>query len=499
MNMNDIDKGEFIIVSGSTGSGKTSFLRNVYEDLSNDKKVYYIFSNPNEKIIFTSPYNQILYTMGQNSDILYEAAEIFSFLGIENLFDKNVNEMSEGEKQLINIAIAILNDPDILILDTPFSYIDPFYRDRIISILEKINKELFISIIISEHDLNGLLELSNRLILIEKYNVIIDAEVRNVVTFLRNSQPELLNLFPDYIKLYIELDGGKEYPLNVKEAAAWFDKVSLSVRDPMRKSIKSNEEIVIRIKNLSFSYGNDYVLKDINMKILKGSSNCIIGSNGAGKTTLIKLISGLIKSYQGHIFLNDRNMKKYNNLYHDCIALLPSNPKYLFVKERLEDDIKYMIDIHVKDKKDKEKVFENIISEYDIKDLMNRTFDNLSFGQKQLAAIAKVMISNPKILILDEPTKGLDYFCKEKLSYIINHLKSKGITLVMVSHDMDFIAQNTDYCYFLFNHAIAFEGETNKFIINNKFYTTNIHNIVKKRLPNTINLKDIVDKWKPLC
>ncbi|CAM5704067.1 Cobalt ABC transporter ATP-binding protein OS=Lysinibacillus sphaericus OX=1421 GN=LS41612_12310 PE=4 SV=1 [Lysinibacillus sphaericus] len=220
----------------------------------------------------------------------------------------------------------------------------------------------------------------------------------------------------------------------------------------------------------------------------------IIGGNGTGKSTVLAILSGLQKPYHGKIFLFSKALKSYSSkqLYQQFLTVLPQNPKSLFVQKTVLLELNDMAQLH----KVTEAKIQETVQLFNLTHLLNRHPYDLSGGEQQKLALAKILLIEPKILLLDEPTKGLDAHSKEELAEILKDLQTKGTTIIMVTHDIEFSAQYSDRCALFFDGSIVSEDEPRAFYSGNNFYTTAAHRISRDILSNAITCEDVVTLCK---
>lgn len=534
-----IDEGDFVLICGESGCGKSTLLRHLKPELSphgqvsgdiyyysqkiNDysskqlaSEIGYVLQNPDSQIVTDKVWHELAFgleNMGLDTQsIRLRVAEMASFFGIQGWFRKNVNDLSGGQKQLLNLASIMAMQPKILILDEPTSQLDPIAAKDFIDTLVRINKELSTTIIMTEHNLEDIYSVCDKVIVMEDGKVICNDTNYKVVDILSGDKNhKMFKSLPTPSKIYNQLneylEGANKSPLTVKDCRQWLndsmDEVTITKLDDTETEInisKKDREIAIELKDVYFQYNkiSEPTIRDLSFKVYKGEIYSILGGNGTGKSTTLSLVARQRKPQRGKIFINNIEMKKYNNksLYENNLALLPQNPQSLFVFETVREDLEEVLILQNKDREYIDKEVKRVSKLLDIEHLLEHHPYDLSGGELQRAGMAKVMLLNPKIILLDEPTKGLDAYCKEEIGKMLMKLRDMGVTIVVVSHDIEFSARYSDRCAMFFDGSIVSEGTPKEFFIGNNFYTTVSNRIARNIFEDTLIYEDVVSLCK---
>ena len=534
-----IDEGDFVLICGESGCGKSTLLRHLKPELSphgqvsgdiyyysqkiNDysskqlaSEIGYVLQNPDSQIVTDKVWHELAFgleNMGLDTQsIRLRVAEMASFFGIQGWFRKNVNDLSGGQKQLLNLASIMAMQPKILILDEPTSQLDPIAAKDFIDTLVRINKELSTTIIMTEHNLEDIYSVCDKVIVMEDGKVICNDTNYKVVDILSGDKNhKMFKSLPTPSKIYNQLneylEGANKSPLTVKDCRQWLndsmDEVTITKLDDTETEINIDEkdrEIAIELKDVYFQYNkiSEPTIRDLSFKVYKGEIYSILGGNGTGKSTTLSLVARQRKPQRGKIFINNIEMKKYNNksLYENNLALLPQNPQSLFVFETVREDLEEVLILQNKDREYIDKEVKRVSKLLDIEHLLEHHPYDLSGGELQRAGMAKVMLLNPKIILLDEPTKGLDAYCKEEIGKMLMKLRDMGVTIVVVSHDIEFSARYSDRCAMFFDGSIVSEGTTKEFFLGNNFYTTVSNRIARNIFEDTLIYEDVVSLCK---
>ena len=534
-----IDEGDFVLICGESGCGKSTLLRHLKPELSphgqvsgdiyyysqkiNDysskqlaSEIGYVLQNPDSQIVTDKVWHELAFgleNMGLDTQsIRLRVAEMASFFGIQGWFRKNVNDLSGGQKQLLNLASIMAMQPKILILDEPTSQLDPIAAKDFIDTLVRINKELSTTIIMTEHNLEDIYSVCDKVIVMEDGKVICNDTNYKVADILSGDKNhKMFKSLPTPSKIYNQLngylEGASKSPLTVKDCRQWLndsmDEVTITKLDDSETEININEkdrEIAIELKDVYFQYNkiSEPTIRDLSFKVYKGEIYSILGGNGTGKSTTLSLVARQRKPQRGKIFINNIEMKKYNNksLYENNLALLPQNPQSLFVFETVREDLEEVLILQNKDREYIDKEVKRVSKLLDIEHLLEHHPYDLSGGELQRAGMAKVMLLNPKIILLDEPTKGLDAYCKEEIGKMLMKLRDMGVTIVVVSHDIEFSARYSDRCAMFFDGSIVSEGTPKEFFLGNNFYTTVSNRIARNIFEDTLIYEDVVSLCK---
>ncbi|MBO4940909.1 MAG: ATP-binding cassette domain-containing protein [Clostridia bacterium] len=521
-----INQGEFVLICGQSGCGKTTLLRllkpslspfgeiggNIYfgeRELSvcdvreQASGIGFVMQNPDNQIVTDKVWHELsfgLESLGMKTpEIRTKVSEMAAFFGIENWFHQKTAELSGGQKQLLNLAAVMVMQPSVLILDEPTSQLDPIAAQEFLNTLKKINSELGTTIILAEHRLEEAFSIADRVIVMEKGTIIANQPPKEVAQILKGKNHPMYKALPTPMRVYGAVGKNGDCPLTVCEGRMWLEEFSkenplMPERIPTGKKEDDGDSIAIEIKDAWFRYEKNSpdVIKGLNLKVKKGEIFAILGGNGTGKTTALSLISGLNKPYRGEIYIGGENISKVKNLYDGLIGVLPQNPQSVFLKNTVWLDLMGMLSGKDLAEEEKRKKVQNIAHLCCIDDLLESHPYDLSGGEQQRAGLAKVLLLEPQILLLDEPTKGMDARFKEEFADILAELKEDGVTVIMVSHDIEFCAEFSDRCALVFDGSITSDGGSRQFFAGNRFYTTAANRMARGVLPNAVLCDDII-------
>ena len=528
-----IERGEYVTVCGKSGSGKTTLLKHLksvltpHGDVSGEilfegkplsevdlrqqsSKIGYVMQNPDNQIVTDKVWHELAFgleSLGMDQKtIRLRVAEMASYFGIQSWFHKNVSELSGGQKQLLNLASIMAMQPTVLILDEPTSQLDPIAATDFLNTVRKINLELGTTVIITEHRLEDIFHASDRVVVMEDGKIIADDEPHAIGAYLKEQHNEMFAAMPSPVQIYYGVDSELECPLTVREGRNWLSDVLQDKEMKVTSLVKKEADMddvgtpAIILKELWFRYEKEApdVLKGVNLKVPKESIFAIVGGNGTGKSTTLKAICNICRPYRGQVLIDGKRIEKYNSaeLFKGNLAMLPQDPQSLFVKKTVGEDLAEMIPDGRFSSEEKESKIKETAEICDILHLLESHPYDLSGGEQQRAALAKVLLTEPKILLLDEPTKGIDNFFKLKFAEILNRLKERGVTILMVSHDVEFCAKYADFVGMFFDGNVITTNTPNRFFSQNSFYTTAANRMSRHVFENAITNEDVIELCK---
>ena len=530
----DIKMGDFVVICGQSGSGKTTLMRmlkpilaphgskeggiyfygqevDTLDQKTQAARIGFVLQNPDSQIVTDKVWHELAFgleSLGMDTKtIRLRVAEMASFFGIQNWFHKDVNHLSGGQKQLLNLASVMAMQPDVLILDEPTSQLDPIAAADFLETVSKINRELGTTVIITEHRLEEVIPMADKIVVLDGGRVIADDMPANVGAILAQKNHPMFMGMPTplqaYSILYQEGIGHElECPVNVREGRGWLTEM-MRGRTLVQTELPADEERihtehpVIEMKDVWFKYERQSpdVIKDLSFKVYPGEMFCIVGGNGTGKSTTLALAGGMKKPYRGSVKIKGKFVDKYKNneLFKGILGMLPQNPQSLFVEKTVMLDLLESLEgtsITADEKAAKVRATAELVK---IDHLLEMHPYDLSGGEQQRTALAKVLLTEPEILFLDEPTKGLDNEFKFKLAGILGELRQRGVTIVMVSHDVEFCGRYGDRCAMFFDGKIITTNAPRTFFSGNSFYTTAANRMSRHIFSNAVNVDDVVE------
>lgn len=520
-----MEKGEINLILGSSGSGKSTLARCIsgtipdfyggiiggiikirgrsikhMNHLDRAKEITMVFQDPEKQLLMNKVEREIAFGLENTSVdekvIKRRVFEALQFTNIINLADREIKTLSGGEKQKVAIAAALSYMPDTIILDEPLSQLDPAYAEEIVGIITKINAELGITIIVIEQRIDKWFSHADKIIIMDSGKVDFQGKKEELYKIVNEHSLEFL---PTYLK-YLKKIGIRDCPQDFKNARKLLEKdfkngitqCRKTRNEPYTEKKTSSESI--RIKGLKFRYEVKEILKDIDLNIKSGDFVGILGANGAGKSTLLKCITGLLK-YDGSIKLGDGSLevkKSSINQIAKLVSYVSQNPNDYISKDSVYEELKFTMDNYgIND----EARINEVLQSLEIENIKLKNPRDLSGGEKQRVAIASMLVLKSSILLLDEPTRGLDLKMKEKLGDLLLKLNSAGTTIMLITHDIEFAAMFCRRFVLMFDGSVIFDGLKNELLKNGIYYTTTISKLFRNIDNNVFTIKDAVEKY----
>ena len=579
----EIDYGDFVLLCGPSGCGKTTLLTNLKKELMpagrrsgeikfNGKRIIdmdeissacdigYLFQNPDSQIVTDTVIQEIAFPLENiglpTEEIRNRISEIVAFFGINDILHKNVNELSGGQKQLVNLCSLLVLRPQVLLLDEPMSQLDPIASYEFLSIVRRLNEEFSITVIMSEHKADSIFPFIDKAVFLKEgkiefvdnaHNIcseVIDDEIfENYLPAVTKIYNSLSVRYPSLIKLNTPLsirEGRRclntihDDLIKISDSDANSDNLdSVSLHHINKKyhsqeksgildriSLGGNKNALINMNGIYFAYEKGkLILKNVDFELEKGDFVSLIGGNGVGKSTFLQLLVGILKPIKGKVKYK-KGIKLAYVHQNPMIHFSKDNVKEEFLESILESNLLNNSDVSF-NKESYEKLlkmsneefiesdvlnglefdsiefkFKELIEFFDICDLIDKHPYDCSGGEQQKIVIVKALLQNADVLVLDEPTKGLDPISSKNLANILNSLRDNGITILMTSHDLDFVANNCKRCLMLFDKDIQIDDDPKVIFAENNFYTTFVNRMVKDYVPEIVTLDDLKSRWE---
>ena len=459
-----IEQGAFCVLVGATGSGKTTLLRSLKPELApvgessgdifvlgralkphkascaaghqadqpvdpaassitpleSAQLIGYVMQDPAAQIVCDTVWHELAFgleNLGVEPDQMRRRiAEVAHFFGIEPWIRSKTEDLSGGQKQLVNLAAVLALRPRLLLLDEPTAQLDPNAVKQFLFMLSRVNRELGITVVMATHS---------------------PEDVQPYVTQrIDLSEPGLVGTF---------------------ECA----KAALSPYFSSRYAQLADVDAVLTARDVHFRFDRHapWVLRGVELRVLQGSIHALVGGNGCGKTTLLRCLAGVLKPQRGRI----------DNKLAASQALLPQDPKALLVCDSVHEEL-----MEWASRCDYDEQAAHVMAQrFGLSEQLNRHPFDLSGGQQQKLAIAKLLLAQPRLLFLDEPTKGLDPASSADLSRIVKAMAAESKTIVLVTHDLDFAFATADEVSMLFDGELACTEPVQDFFDNNLIYRPN--------------------------
>lgn len=519
-----IEEGEFVVVCGPSGSGKSTLLRQLKRELKPagtqsgeilfegrplneyplselSGQIGMVMQDPENQIAVDSVMHELVLGMenqGLKTEVMRKrAAEMVPFFGIGPWLHRKTSELSGGQKQILNLASVLLLQPRILLLDEPTAQLDPVTSKEFLQMLHSLNQELGMTIILSEHRLDEVLPLCNRAVFMDQGEILHSATPREVCLDLyQGSAARSRNYIPSITRLALDATNPsaepEQLPLTVREGRSWA--ASRTWSKPVQQIVTDKEtETRLACENLFFQYERHepMILKQLSLEIGRGEFLALLGGNGSGKSTLLRIIASVLKPQRGSVKWNTADNKKLSrDEQMSKIGYVAQDPMLYFLHDTVEKEL-----YHAAVRKSSIRVQERIsaiASRFGLTSLLHRHPYDLSGGEKQKTVLACVVLAEPELLLLDEPTKGLDPGMKVELGALLLELNKQGKTVMIVTHDVEFAAAYASRCAMMFDGEITSQGEPRHFFSQNYFYTTPVNRVMRAWLPRAVLPEDVI-------
>lgn len=530
-----VEDGEFVVICGPSGCGKTTLLRLMKKELSPvgnqlgdityrgkpldnwdeqllAEEIGFVFQDPDNQIVMDDVMQEMVFGMENiglsHVEMRKRVAEMVHFFGMEDLMEKKSTTLSGGQKQTLNLLSVLLLKPKILLLDEPTSQLDPVAAKNLLMMLERLNNEMGMTIILVEHRLEELFAPADRIVMMDGGKIAHEGAGREVIQSVYHSSDTVFSPYiPSIAQLYLEKKTHPvtaHTPLTVKEARQWlinadfyhFDAAG-SVTSNQLENLGRTSDSFLSLKDVYFQYERHapHILRKLSFSVEKGEYMALVGGNGSGKTTLLKACMGLLKPQRGSVQLSNKETSKQKVPdLSQKIAYLPQNPRTYFVHDSLRKEMQETVQRN--DVTDGKRKIDELTERFGIGYLMGRHPYDCSGGEMQKAALSCMLLAHPEILFVDEPTKGLDPLSKKQLAHLLSDLNNEGLTIVMVTHDIEFAALHAKRCAMLFNGEIAADGTPEEILEDNYFYTTAINRATRSgNVPEVLTLEEAFRLW----
>ncbi len=555
-----VKHGSYVCVCGKSGCGKTTLLRHLKTVLApygrrsgrvlfngmpladvgerdQSAQIGFVMQDPDAQIVTDKVWHELAFgleSLGCDAPTMrLRVAEMASYFGIQGWFHADVRDLSGGQKQLLNLASVMAMQPSVLVLDEPTSQLDPIAAADFLTTVRKINMELGITVIITEHRLEDVFSTADHVLVMEGGRLACDGPPREVASELYARGDDMTHALPAPVRIFYgveERDRGRAVrhaekaqavaeavagagasssmlaescPLTVREGRNWLtervqDVPPESVWLPEGELAECGErDAALSMREVWFRYarGGSDVLRGVDLCVPAGQTFAVVGGNGTGKSTMLKCACGVLKPYRGQVRVLGRKLKdwKPDELFRGGVAMLPQDPQNLFVKKTVREDLLEMLPAHGAAPGERDAKVAEVAAVCDVSRLLDAHPFDLSGGEQQRAALAKVLLCEPRLLLLDELTKGIDSFFKRELARIFDRLKDRGATIVMVSHDVEFCARHADSVSMFFDGSVVASGTPRRFFSQNGFYTTAANRMSRGVFADAVTDEDVIE------
>lgn len=502
-----ISEGEFLVITGPSGGGKSTFLRSINGLIPNfyggrisgtvlvngrnasetptkemSETVGMVFQDPENQLISNDVEREIAFGMENlcfSKELMRKRIEeALDAVNITRLRNRTTSELSGGQKQKVAIASALATHPDILLLDEPTSELDPRSAESVLNVIEKINDELGLTILLVEHRLERVIHHVDRMLMIDHGKLIYDGSPRKIKS--ANVESWKVGLPPvTRLSLHFQERLSNGLPLTVKEARTSLSDILSAPKNKVNWGrVNPSGKVCLSMDKVYFSYdGEKDVLKNISFDVYEGDMIALMGKNASGKTTLVKLMNGLVKPRKGKVLLFGKKISDYelSDLIQK-VGIVFQDPNLHLFNDTVEEEVAFVLrNLEMKEELIDKKV-NSILKQFKIDQYRKSYPHDLSGGERQRVALASVLVSEPEMLILDEPTRGMDYFLKKEL---ISYLKERAKTVIMVTHDIETAGEFAERVVLVSEGSIISDGNKRDVLSKALLFSPQINRLVQ--------------------
>jgi len=497
-----IEKGKCLAILGGNGSGKTTLIyhlngiiphaikgkgNGIVKVLNTEvknqsiseisKNVCTVLQDPEAQIIGSTVYTQCASHLSnlevKKEEIEKKVKQSLEEISLSTYWHTNPKKLSYGQMQKLSIATSLSVSPQLLLLDEPISHIDAKSGEEIINLLNKLKQQKGMSLIIATQKSEYIKEIADEILVLQKGKISHYGEPREVFYNLlkeKVQQIEIPRISVLINKLNIKTTNASSgFPITVEEGYNLLSGIINKKKFPTKKHVKSDNQLpILSLRNVSFSYfDGTKILNDISFDVFQSKCLGIVGKNGAGKTTLARVLLKLLKPYKGNIKYMDVELQKYPNdrLYNE-IGLVLQHPEHQLLGKAVEEEIKEVLKNKNYDKNEIELRIQESLKIVSLEEKRNFFSGKLSYGEKKKLSIATVIATRPNIIILDEPSTGIDYKSRIEIADALNKLKKNGCAIIIITHDMEYISDYADEIIVLHEGVVSMQGTPQEIFAN---------------------------------
>lgn len=511
-----IRRGEYIVLCGESGCGKTTLLRQLKPSVcphgeksgsvtvcgkaademdlrTETETVGFVRQDPENAVATDKVFHELAFgleNLGLDAaEMRLRVAEMAACFGMEPTFTQPTDTLSGGQLQMLSLASVLVMHPQILLLDEPTAQLDPVSAAEFLSVVDRLHRELGLTILLTEHRLETVLPAADRVIVLQDGAVAADCAVRDIGSDLLRRLPALRDNLPCAMRVAAAVQPDAEtLPITVCEGKQWLTDAVPSPQIIRRSATTPafSQETAIKLRDVVFAYekGGTDLLRGLSLDVPRGSVFALLGGNGAGKSTALLLAAGLLRPRQGKIELAGRDVRRIpeKERYRHFAAVLPQQVQTLFCGKTVREDLQSSGD----------PMWQDTAQRLRLTALLHQHPFDLSGGEQQRLALGKVLLTDPQILFLDEPTKGMDGAFKADFACLLRELRDAGKTVLLVSHDVEFCARHADLCAMLFDGVIASLAPAAPFFARNLFYTTAASRMARHLFPDAVTDEEVI-------
>lgn len=524
--LNDVDlsiaSGDFVVIVGATGSGKTTLLRQLKPELipagkltgtaqyqgrliqalsttESAQAIGVVVQDPVVQPVMATVIEELAFSL-ENIGVSATSmpgriAEIANFLDLDQILHTPLQKLSGGQLQLVNLASALVLHPTMLLLDEPTAQLDPTTAQNFLNVLQQVHHELGLTIVMSEHRLDRVLPLANRLVIIEDGELLAAGSVSTGLQ-LMTQHTELASFVPAIPHFFVQQHlTGHRLPLTVATARQMLGQRGISFK--LRSSampVKTAGSPLLTLTGASFRYDQQApTLRTSDVTFATGTWVAILGKNGAGKSTLLRVLAGLRKPQHGKVRLDKQLVWKLNNsVLIRQVGLLSQHPIDQFTGLTVREEL--TAQARLGNEPANATTVTDWLAKLQLTAVADQNVFDLSGGQQQLVGLGLALITRPRLLLLDEPTKGLDPVTKQLVGRLLEKYRASGVAIVMASHDVEFSAQFATHGTFMFDGQLTPVQLSREFFTTNFMATTAVNRLLRQWVPQALFSTDVERK-----
>lgn len=506
-----VREGEFFLLCGVSGGGKSTLLRHLksvltpygtrsgrvlldgkpletWDARTQAQRIGFVLQQPDDQLVTDKVWHELAFgleSLGTDAQTMrLRVGEMASFFGIQTWFDRDVDTLSGGQKQLLNLASVMAMHPDVLVLDEPTGQLDPIAAAEFLHTVQRLNRELGVTVILSEHRLEDALPMADRVAVLEQGRLTALGTPDEVARALMERDSPFFAAMPTPVRVWGGVGAPDACPLDIRAGRALLETLRPSPLPAADVPAADDGAPLLQLRECWFRYDRDGadVLKGLSLTVRAGELLAIVGGNGAGKSTALAALAGQRRPYRGKVLQKTKR-----------IAALCQEPRAMFVKDTVRADLEDALHMLSLPAAERQPRMDAAVTAMALSPLLERHPFDLSGGEQQRAAIAKLLLARPDVLLLDEPTKGMDAAFRASFGALLRALCAQGTAVVLVSHDIEFCAAYADRAALLFDGQILSEGRTRAFFAGNHFYTTAANRMARPWLPDAILCREVIE------
>ena len=525
-----LEQEEFLLVVGGSGSGKSTLARvlaglvpDYYggkicgqvlfqgKPLQDNRRslsslVGIVFQDPEKQLVMTSVEAEIAFGLENlglpHQEMFRRVAEVMSFLNLSPLKDEFTANLSGGQKQKVALASVLAMKPRVLILDEPTSQLDPAAADEFLYLVERLNREMGYTVVLIEQRLDRCFHLADRVAFMDRGEIL---HTGTAAEAARWQVQHTLPFIPPVSRFFVSI-GSAVVPMTVKDGRRELEKYFAApvpatgiydrqIEDPGQWS--AGKTAVLEVEDIWFTYENGReALKGVSLTVARGDFLVIMGENAAGKSTLLKMIPGILKPGRGRVtVLGEDTGNSTPASMARKIGYLSQNPNDYLFEDTVEGELRFTL--NNLGRADQGMV-DGVLEKLDLNGVRGANPRDLSGGERQRVALASVLVAGPELLLLDEPTRGMDYSLKNELGTLLQGLNERGLTTILVTHDVEFAAEYARRVTMMFDGRITGDGSKYQVLKGSAFYSPQMARLFNNIRDNILTVDDAIESMKDI-